>query len=164
MGDECVNQKSSRQLKIIGLVLILTILLISIVLIQSASPMRKAKKQSIKISEEIANIKDVDDFYWFTREKTYFTVVGKDNEKTEKIVFIPQDGTEAVVMNAEQGLESHEAVQKVLDLKETKKIKKISLGLYDNKPVWEIVANSVDEGIKYYLVDFSNGDIVNTIS
>lgn len=164
MGDDSVNRKSNRQLKIIGLVLILTVLLISIVLFQSASPMRKAKKQGIKISREIANIETVDDFYWFTREKTYFTVVGKDTSDTEKIVFIPQDGTEAVVMNADKGIESSEAVQKVLDLKETKKIKKVSLGLYDKKPVWEVVADSIDHGIKYYLIDFNQGEIVNTIS
>jgi hypothetical protein len=40
MGDDSVNRKSNRQLKIIGLVLILTVLLISIVLFQSASPTR----------------------------------------------------------------------------------------------------------------------------
>jgi uncharacterized protein YpmB len=67
-------------------------------------------------------------------------------------------------MNADKGIESSEAVQKVLDLKETKKIKKVSLGLYDKKPVWEVVADSIDQGIKYYLIDFNQGEIVNTIS
>ena len=158
-----MNRKSNRQLKIIGLVLILTIVLISIVLVQSSSPMRKAKKQGIRISKEIANIETVDDFYWFTREKTYFTVVGIDDNNNEKVVFIPQDGTEAIVMNGDNGIKSNEAVQKVLDLKETKKIKKISLGLYNNQPVWEVVAANSNDGISYYLIDFNKGEIVNTI-
>lgn len=158
-----MNRKSNRQLKIIGLVLILTIVLISLVLVQSASPMRKAKRQGINISKEIANIQTVDDFYWFTREKTYFTVVGVDNENTSKVVFIPQDGTEAIVMNSDKGVASNEAVQKVLDLKETKKIKKVSLGIYENQPVWEVVAANNDHGINYYLIDFVKGDIVDTI-
>lgn len=164
MGDDSVNRKSNRQLKIIGLVLILTVLLISIVLFQSTSPMRKAKKQGIKISKEIANIETVADFYWFTREKTYFTVVGKDTSDTEKVVFIPQDGTEAVVMNADKGIKSSEAVQKVLDLKETKKIKKVSLGLYNGQPVWEVVGGNSNGGSNYYLVDFNKGDIINAIT
>ena len=49
------------------------------------------------------------------------------------------------------------------DLKETKKIKKISLGLYKNEAVWEVVANSNQGGINYYLVSFKDGKILNTI-
>ncbi len=164
MREDEVNRKYNRQLKIISLVLILTIVLISIVLIQSASPMRKAKKQGIKVSEEVAGITQVEDFYWFTREKTYFTVVGYNDKSEEKVVFLPQDGEEAVVMNAKDGIDDNEAIQKVLDLKENRKIKKISLGLYQEKPVWEVVAESHEKQTNYYLVDFKTGDIVNKIS
>lgn len=159
-----MNKKSNRQLKIIGLVLILSVVLVSIVLTQSASPMRKAKKQSIKISKEVANINNVDDFYWFTRDKTYFTVLGTDDNNTGKVVFLPEDGTEAVVMNQADGINDQEAIQKVLDLKETKKIKKISLGLYDNQAVWEVVADNLDYGINYYLVAFKDGEIINKVT
>lgn len=159
-----MNKKSNRQLKIIGLVLILTVVLISIVLVQSSSPMRKAKKQGIEVARKVADIEYVEDFYWFTRENTYFTVLGIDKNNNEKVVFLPQDGSEAVVMNQKDGIDDKEAVQKVLDLKETRKIKKVSLGLYKKKPVWEIVANSNENGINYYLVDFNDGEIINKIS
>ena len=159
-----MNKKSNRQLKIIGLVLILTVVLISIVLIQSASPMRKAKKQGIEISKEVAGIETVQDFYWFTREKTYFTVLGITDKDQEKIVFLPQDGTEAIVMNQKDGIDDKEAIQKVLDLKETRKIKKVSLGFQDNRAVWEVVADSNDNRLTYYLVDFKDGEIINKIS
>lgn len=159
-----MNKKSNRQLKIIGLVLILTVVLISIVLVQSSSPMRKAKKQGIEVARKVADIEYVEDFYWFTREDTYFTVLGIDKNNNEKVVFLPQDGSEAVVMNQKDGIDDKEAVQKVLDLKETRKIKKVSLGLYEKKPVWEIVANGNENGINYYLVDFNDGEIINKIS
>ena len=158
-----MNKRSNRQVKILGLILILAVVLISLVLFQSASPMRKAKKEGIKIAQSVADIQQVDEFYWFTREKTYFTVVGKDKNQVEKVVFLPQDGSEALVMEQKEGLTDKEAIQKVLDLKETSKIKKVSLGIYDNKPTWEIVAKSKDGGIVYYLIDFKNGDVIKKI-
>lgn len=158
-----MNKRSNRQVKILGLILILAVVLISLVLFQSASPMRKAKKEGIKIAQSVADIQQVDEFYWFTREKTYFTVVGQDKNQVEKVVFLPQDGSEALVMEQKEGLTDKEAIQKVLDLKETSKIKKVSLGIYDNKPTWEIVAKSKDGGIVYYLIDFKNGDVIKKI-
>ncbi|MEG0287034.1 MULTISPECIES: DUF5590 domain-containing protein [Vagococcus] len=158
-----MNKRSNRQVKILGLILILAVVLISLVLFQSASPMRKAKKEGIKIAQSVADIQQVDEFYWFTREKTYFTVVGEDKNQVEKVVFLPQDGSEALVMEQKEGLTDKEAIQKVLDLKETSKIKKVSLGIYDNKPTWEIVAKSKDGGIVYYLIDFKNGDVIKKI-
>ena len=123
------KRKSNRQLKIIGLVLILTVVLVSIVLIQSASPMRQAKKQGVALSREVAGIEEVTDFYWFTRDKTYFTVVGNDEKNVGKIVFLPQDGEEAVIMNQSDGIDDTTAIQNVLDLKETKKL------IYKNKKI-----------------------------
>ena len=158
-----MNKRSNRQVKILGLILILAVVLISLVLFQSASPMRKAKKEGIKIAQSVADIQQVDEFYWFTREKTYFTVVGEDKNQVEKVVFLPQDGSEALVMEQKEGLTDKEAIQKVLDLKETSKIKKVSVGIYDNKPTWEIVAKSKDGGIVYYLIDFKNGDVIKKI-
>lgn len=158
-----MNRKRNQQLKIFSSILILMIILVGVILFQSASPMRKAKSQAIKISKNIANISEVEDFYWFTREKTYFTVVGVDKQNVEKVVFLPQDGTEAVVMNQSEGITNDDAIKKVLGKKETKRIKKTSLGMYEGVAVWEVVADSIDSGINYYLVDFKSGKIISDI-
>ncbi|SLM86313.1 hypothetical protein FM121_09500 [Vagococcus fluvialis bH819] len=126
--------------------------------------MRKAKNQAIKISEEVANISKVENFYWFTRDRTYFTVVGTDDKNESKVVLLPQDGSEALVMNQKDGLTGDDAIQVVLDTKETKKIKKISLGMYDKKPVWEVVATAKDNSLSYYLIDFKEGKITNKMT
>lgn len=159
-----VSRKRNQQLKIFGSILILMIVLVGVILFQSASPMRKAKSQAIKISKNIANISEVDEFYWFTRDKTYFTVVGLDNKNVEKIVFLPQDGSEAVIMSQKDGITNDEAIKKVLDMKKTKKINKVSLGMYKEKAVWEVVADSIENGLDYYLIDFKSGEIVNEIN
>ncbi len=159
-----MSKKRNRQLKLVTLSLILFLVLLGIILFQSSSPMRKAKNQAIKISEEVANISKVEDFYWFTRDKTYFTVVGTDDKNEEKIVLLPQDGSEALVMNQKDGLTGDDAIQVVLDTKETKKIKKISLGMYDKKPVWEVVAIAKDNSLSYYLIDFKEGKMTNKMT
>lgn len=159
-----MSKKRNRQLKLVTLSLILFLVLLGIILFQSSSPMRKAKNQAIKISEEVANISKVEDFYWFTRDKTYFTVVGTDDKNEGKIVLLPQDGSEALVMNQKDGLTGDDAIQVVLDTKETKKIKKISLGMYDKKPVWEVVAIAKDNSLSYYLIDFKEGKMTNKMT
>lgn len=159
-----MSKKRNRQLKLVTLSLILFLVLLGIILFQSSSPMRKAKNQAIKISEEVANISKVEDFYWFTRDKTYFTVVGTDDKNEGKIVLLPQDGSEALVMNQKDGLTGDDAIQVVLDTKETKKIKKISLGMYDKKPVWEVVATAKDNSLSYYLIDFKEGKMTNKMT
>ncbi|HCM88965.1 MULTISPECIES: DUF5590 domain-containing protein [Vagococcus] len=159
-----MSKKRNRQLKLVTLSLILFLILMGIILFQSSSPMRKAKNQAIKISEEVANISKVENFYWFTRDRTYFTVVGTDDKNESKVVLLPQDGSEALVMNQKDGLTGDDAIQVVLDTKETKKIKKISLGMYDKKPVWEVVATAKDNSLSYYLIDFKEGKITNKMT
>lgn len=152
-----------KQLRRVALFLILVVVLVIIILGQATSPYRQARKEAIAVSKDISDMTKVDDFYWYTREQSYFTVVGENEQSEKKLVVIPEDGKEAIVIPANKGITAPEAVQKVLDLNETKRIKKIAFGLTNNKPIWEITAQSNEEGLSYYLVDFTNGEIIETV-
>lgn len=141
------------------LLIILSVLIIS----QGLKPVNKVKKESTKIAREVADIQKVDEFYWFNREKNYYTVVGRDSKNQEKVVFIPQDGSEALIMDWSAGITEDEVIQLMLDVKEVKRLRKLTLGVYKGNPVWEVVATNQHNQIDYYLLDFETGKIEQTL-
>jgi len=151
--------RGEKFIKYLTLTLIAIIVLVSIVFYRSTSSYRSAKKQAVTIAKDLGHIQKVDDFYWFTRQENTFSVVGRDNENVEKIVMIPEKGKEALVINADKGVNQDDAIQSVLKRNETKRIKKVSLGLVEKKPVWEVTAIGNDDHLVYYLVDFYSGDV-----
>ncbi|AQP53041.1 hypothetical protein CBF34_03010 [Vagococcus penaei] len=157
------KQKHEKLLKIVT-ALIIVIIVSSLAIIHIANrPVRKAKSEAKKIAADIAGIDRVTDFYWFTREKTYFTILGSDTKGTNLTVFIPDDGSEAVVMDQAKGTTEDDIIQSVLEFDGVKRIKKISLGMQKKQPVWEVVTTSQDGGLNYYLLDYTNGKVVQEI-
>ncbi|RHH66534.1 peptidase [Vagococcus sp. AM17-17] len=157
MGDR--SMRENRVIKYLTITLIAIIVIISVIMYQSTATYRSTKRQAVEIAKNLGHINKVDEFYWFTRQENTYSVVGKDDKNEEKIVMIPENGKEALVVYANKGINQDDAIQAVLDTKETKKIKKVSLGLFKDEPVWEITAESKDNHLVYYLVDFYSGKI-----
>lgn len=155
--------KKRRDLKLLALFLFLLIVLTVVIFVRADYPMHKAKKEATAIAKEQAGIQEVTDFYWFTRKDTYFTVVGLTEKGEGLIVIIPREGGQTEILKQSEGVTEKEAIQSVLDDKTSNEIKKITLGLVDDEPVWEIVAESKEYGINYYLVSFRTGDIIHTL-
>lgn len=141
------------------LLIILSVLIIS----QALKPVNRVKKASVKIARDVADIKRVDDFYWFNRGENYYTVIGSNSKGEKKVVFIPQDGSEALVMDQSQGVSEEEVIQSMLDVDEVKRIRKLSLGVHDKEPVWEVVVTNQSNQIDYYLINFETGNISQTL-
>ncbi|MCI0131292.1 MULTISPECIES: DUF5590 domain-containing protein [Enterococcaceae] len=151
--------RENKLLKYLTITLIAITVIISAILYRSTSTYRSTKKQAVTIAKNLGHIDKIDEFYWFTRQENTFSIVGRDNNNEEKIVMIPENGKEAFVIYANKGVTQDDAIKAVLKKNETKKIKKVSLGLVDDKPVWEITATSKDGHLVYYLVDFYSGEI-----
>ncbi|MDN6290289.1 MAG: DUF5590 domain-containing protein [Tetragenococcus koreensis] len=164
------NEKREKQkvtaLFVISMVLLFIIFFSIIFYIRASRPMRQAKQEAVEIAEEYANIDTVDDFYWFTRDETYFTVMGKDENDRDLAVIIPQSGNKVTVEQQDEGLTEQEARQAVLQEHENETVEKTSLGMVDDTPVWEVVTtddNGDSEGSNYYLLQFEDGEEVNSL-
>lgn len=151
--------RENKWIKYLTITLIAIIVIISTILYRSTSTYRSTKKQAVTIAKNLGHINKIDEFYWFTRQENTFSVVGRDDNNEEKIVMIPENGKEALVIYASKGATQDDAIKAVLKKNETKKIKKVSLGLVDDKPVWEVTATSKDDHLVYYLVDFYSGEV-----
>nr|WP_242596169.1 DUF5590 domain-containing protein [Enterococcus plantarum] len=144
-------------------VLLMIIVLITIFYIRSTQPRTQAKKEATEIAKEYANLETVDHFYWFTRKDTYFSVTGKDNKGEELAVIIPKSGDKVTVLNQKDGVDEDHIRQIVeTDYKENN-IQKVSLGLYKDKPTWEVVAKNDDGSLSYYLLTFDKAEEIMII-
>lgn len=139
------------------------IVCIVIIFIQSNHSMSQSKKEATEIAKEYANLETVDDFYWFTRKETSFSVVGKDDKGNELIVMIPKSGDPVKVLNLKDGVSEGQIRQVVAQDYQQNNIKKVNLGLYDGKPTWEVVTENADQSFNYYLLSFENAEEINII-
>lgn len=161
-----MNEKRERRqvmALMTGIVLLLLLILFSsIFYIRSSRPMRQAKQEASQLAKEYANIETVADFYWFTREETYFSVVGTNTEQEEMIAIIPKSGEKVTILKQSDGLSESEARAVIAENHPEEVIKKAALGMADDQPVWEILTESA-QGNNYYLLDFKDGTELNVI-
>lgn len=156
--------KKNKLLLAIITFLLVFLLVLSMVYIRATHTERRAKTESIKIAKEYAKLNIVDDFYWFKRQETYFTVLGSTVDGEQKIVIIPKKTGKIMILNAKDGLSEQEIREKIKNDYQENAIQGISLGLYDGKPSWEVVTQGIDKSLTYYLFAFSDGQEIKIIA
>lgn len=164
--QEQENQNEERKTKILVSIiagLLLIIVLITIFYVRSTHPRTQAKKEATEIAKEQANLTSVDTFYWFTRKENYFSVTGKNDQGEELAVIIPKSGEKITVLNQKDGVSEGQIRQIMETDYNVTNIQKISLGLYDNKPTWEIVTKDEAGLLSYYLLSFENAEEIMII-
>ncbi|MEG0293991.1 cell wall elongation regulator TseB-like domain-containing protein [Enterococcus sp.] len=145
---------------IVGLLLI--ILITSLGYIRASRPMRQARAEAIELANQHVKLASVDQFYWFTREATYFSLVGEDAKGQEIVVIIPKSGEEILIKKQEEGITEEEAKGIVRTEYPNERIKKVTLGMYQEQIVWEVMTK-VSEEEHYYLLAFSDGALIKSI-
>lgn len=164
-----MNKADQKERKKVIVLLTMIVVLLAIILfssifyIRSSRPMRQAKKEAIAYAEKYADIETVDKFYWFTRDKTYFTILGQDKNGQDLVVIIPKSGEKVMVYPQSEGITEDKARSLVAQNHSGESFQKASLGLYDDTPVWEIVTKT-DQGLNYYLLQFKGGEEVKAIT
>jgi uncharacterized protein YpmB len=88
---------------------------------------------------------------------------GKVKKGESIIVWIPDKSKEVFVRKTKDGLSKEEAVQKLLQEKNPKKIISVRLGMEKNIPLWEIYYRSQNNLINYYYVHFDTGEWLKKI-
>ncbi|QIL46505.1 DUF5590 domain-containing protein [Vagococcus coleopterorum] len=146
-----------------SLFLLFFICLSLIFLIRSNRPMEQAQSEAEAIAKKQAGVEKTDKFYWYNRDETYFTILGRDKDGEQLLVVIPKTGDPVTVVKQKDGLSEFDAVQVVAKEMKPHKMTRINFGILDNQPIWEIVAANEKGELSYYSVDFKTGSIVKTI-
>ena len=142
--------------------LLVIILFSAIFYIRASRPMRQAKEEAIQLAKEHVDIQRVDQFYWFTREETYFSLVGETEAGKNVVVIIPKTGEKLLVFDEKDGLTQEQTRAVVQELAPQERIKKITLGMFNDQVVWEVMTKGNDE-LHYYLIDFKDGSLVHRL-
>jgi len=111
-----------------------------------------------EVAKEVVGMKKIDRYYTFTRKGTYLGVLGKDRLKKNVYVLVKDNGNKAIVLDKDQGITEEKASSLVLSHdRKIAKVTAVELGIYNKKPVWEVVAKDYDDKYNYYLLDFKTG-------
>lgn len=143
----------------ISIILGLFILFSGVFYIRSVRPIRQAEKQALEFASKYVDIEQVSDFYWFTREESYFTIVGTTADSKDVVVFIPQKGDRIKIMQQDEGLSRDDAINKIEKEYSDATTLKVSLGIFKDQPVWEVVTENKNKSLNYYLISFTTGNI-----
>lgn len=159
------KQEKKKITFLLSLVAVLLAVIVGIIIfyVRSNQPMAQAKKEATAIAKTSANLETVDNFYWFTRKNTYFSLTGKNDKGTEIAVIIPKSGEKVTVLNQKDGLTEEQAKKAVTDAHPGAEVTKATLGLYDGKPAWEVITRNSKKELTYYLVSFDKGEELNVI-
>ncbi|MGM0213628.1 cell wall elongation regulator TseB-like domain-containing protein [Enterococcus sp. AZ109] len=158
--------KSKKNKWIIGIVAFLLLILVSgtILFIRSNRPMQQAKKEAYDLAQQYAKLETMENFYWFNREQTYFTVTGVDQSGKDIVVIIPKSGENIQVLNAADGLSEDAVIQQMQAAYPEITVEKAALGKFRDQPAWEITGKDGQGTISYYLFSFENGEEIQNVS
>ena len=129
----------------------------------SVEPVKAAEKKAVALANKKIQISEVQDFHIYNGLETVNVIEGKNNKGEKIIVWIPDKSKKVFVQKAKNGISKDEAVQKLLQEKNPKKIISVRLGMEKNIPLWEIYYRSENNLINYYYVHFETGEWLKKI-
>ena len=160
------DKEQRRVMILLGAIVFLLIVIIfsSIFYIRSTRPMRQARNEAIEIAQKYTDLKEVDQFYWFNRQASSFSLVGTDDKENKIVVIIPKSGEKVSVFKQSDGLTEEAARQLVAEQHPEETIQKATLGLFKEQAAWEIMTKDASGELHYYLLGFKDGKEINAIN
>lgn len=166
-ASDLKSKQTKEQKKVLALFMAIVLLLLiiffsTIFYIRASRPMRQAKAEAIQLAQQHVALKRVDHFYWYTREETFFSLIGEDEDGKEKIIIIPKSGEKMTILDQSDGLDETEVRAIINNAFSNEKIKKITLGIFEGQVVWEVMTKT-SNNLHYYLLDFKDGTLLKSI-
>lgn len=155
---------SRRIIRNLLLIILLVFLLAWSIYAFGNHPRRAADRQALQIARKYANLKNQSAFYIYNREKTYYTVAGKNQSNQNILVIIPQKGGSVRVVKQANGITKNQALSRVWSREKPKKILKVAPGIFNNKTVWEVTYLNRHGKLCYDLLNFKSGHLVQQIN
>lgn len=153
--------------------ILLTISLIALAVVSvltyinlSFAPYSSAKSQANQIAKDRAGIVTPDYFGNYTRDKQYYSVGGLTKNQKYRYIIINAKSGKTEIINKNNAPVRQSVMDEVISKYNAKKILHVNLGLYKNKPTWEVAFENKNGSIGYNLIDFRTGQskqIINNI-
>ncbi len=150
---------------LITLAIVMSVVLVCSItlLLISQDPIKKAEKETIAIAKESAGLVKVTDFYWYNRDKTYFSVSGVNEADEEIMVIVAKDGGATTVLNQDEFITEQQAKTLTREDKGAVDILEARIGLDGETPIWEITYKQENGRLGYYVLTAKSGKWVSDI-
>lgn len=126
-------------------------------------PRSQERHEAYSMAKRYAHVNHPNGFYVYNREKTYYTVTGKNQHGKQVLVMIPEKGGNISVINQAKGIDSQEALNKVRTREQPRRILRLAPGYFNNKVVWEVTYVNKKGALCYDLINFKTGQLVQQI-
>ena len=144
---------------VLSVILVCSITLLLI----SQDPIKKAEKETVAIAKESAGLVKATDFYWYNRDKTYFSVSGLNESDEEIMVIVAKDGGATMVLNQDEFITEQQAKALTREDKGEVDILEARIGLDGETPIWEISYKQENGRLGYYVLTAKSGKWVSDI-
>lgn len=156
------RSRVSRIIRWILIVIVVVLLAAWLTIAIANHPKNVARRQATTIARKYGGLKSRTGFYIYNREKTYYTVSGKNAKGQNIFVIVSQKGGDVRVVKAASGITSSQAINKV-KLRHPKKVLKAAPGIFNGKVVWEVTYVNRQGSLCYDLINFKTGKYVQQI-
>lgn len=143
----------------------LIVLIIAVIGIfaKSLSPYQQLRSQAERIATNRADLKTVNGFWWYNRDKSYLSVAGRTQKNKSVYVVIQQKTGKVDILNQKSGITRQQAIQQATSANNPKKILNASLGKRGSEFVWDIGYLSKSGKLNYVTYSFRSGEQLNAI-
>lgn len=136
----------------------------SIIYHEVRKPVDSAKSQSLKIAKKYAHLKTETDFSWANTEQTFYTVTGVTKQNIPVYVIISNNGKKVRIYKQAAGIDRNTVLKKIWNTYNPKKVTTISMGIYKQKPVWEVAYMNGSGQLCLKTLNFKNGAVVRSVN
>ncbi|MFD6440900.1 DUF5590 domain-containing protein [Peribacillus sp. NPDC060186] len=127
--------------------------------IKALQPKKEAGNEAFEKAKEEGGLETMEEFYLYNGQDSYSVIIGKGENGTKKIVWLPEDEKkEIVVENYKDGKSKKEILSIVNEKLNPQKIISVKLGMEKNVPLWEVTYLDESERFNYDYYDFKTGE------
>ncbi len=144
---------------IVAFLLVLTTIITVVVLVNAVKPYSNAKEDAIEAVIKSGKLETVTSAEVFNGSQSCVTVYGVDKKNKEKAMFVNSKTNEVFnEISLADGITKSQALENVENEFEVKKVLHVTLGMEEEKPVWEIAFKSNNGKLNYVYLYFDSGD------
>ncbi|MGM9928182.1 MAG: DUF5590 domain-containing protein [Bacillus sp. (in: firmicutes)] len=127
---------------------------------------KTAEEKAVDYALNEGGLKSVSEFYLYYGKEAYSVVVGKDEEGTKQVLWIPEDTKEhSIIKKAyNEGVSKTEITNIVKSNYQPKEIISVKLGMESDVPLWEVTFKDDKNHLQYYYFDFNTGEWLHNYS
>lgn len=145
---------------VMGLIIVLFVLIVGSysIFYQSQRPIVQAESEAIEIATQVADVKKVEDFFWYNgTDATYFAISGYNTEGKLLYVVIKQDGGQTWVFDSNEIVTEDEAKAIVQAAESPENLLEARIGIHADEPIWEVAYKDANGKLGYYQLSAITG-------